>query len=103
MSIGTCGFEASYCRNNHKSQQKLEKTKEGEVHDREILLSKIITINLKPSGPTDYFLFLRRAISQPTTANSRDPKTCRIDIGISNINMLTPAQIPLQEGSKGRL
>ncbi len=43
-SIGTCGFKASNCRNNHKSQQKLEKTKEGEVHNREILLSKIITI-----------------------------------------------------------
>jgi hypothetical protein len=53
-SIGTCGFKASNCRNNHKSQLKLEKTKEGEVHNREILLSKIITINLKPSGPTDY-------------------------------------------------
>jgi hypothetical protein len=34
----------------------MEKTKEGEVHDREILLSKIITIYLKPSGPTDYFV-----------------------------------------------
>jgi len=55
-SNGKCGFEASNCRNNHKSQQKLEKTKEGEVHDREILLSKIITIYLKPSDPTDYFL-----------------------------------------------
>ncbi len=31
-------------------------TKEGEVHDREILLSKIITIYLKPSVPTDYFV-----------------------------------------------
>jgi hypothetical protein len=55
-SIGTCGFKASNRRNNHKFQRKLEKTKEGEVHDREILLSKIITINLKPSDPTDYFL-----------------------------------------------
>jgi hypothetical protein len=54
-SIGTCGFKASNCRNNHKSQPKLEKTKEGEVHNREIPLSKIIIINLKPSGPTDYF------------------------------------------------
>jgi hypothetical protein len=33
-----------------------KKSKEGEVHDREILLSKIITINLKQSGPTDYFV-----------------------------------------------
>jgi hypothetical protein len=55
-SNGKCGFEASNCRNNHKSQQKLEKTKEGDVHDREILLSKIITIYLKLSGPTDYFV-----------------------------------------------
>jgi hypothetical protein len=55
LFIGTYGFEASNCRNSHKAQQKLEKTKEGEVHDREILLSKIITINLNPSGPTDYF------------------------------------------------
>jgi hypothetical protein len=54
-SNGKCGFEASNCRNNHKSQRKLEKTKEGEVHDREILFSKIITIYLKPSGPTDHF------------------------------------------------
>ncbi len=52
LSNGKCGFEASNRRNNHKSQQKLEKTKEREVHDREILLSKIITINPKPSGPT---------------------------------------------------
>ena len=34
---------------------KTGKTKEGKVHDREILLSKIITIYLKPSGPTDSF------------------------------------------------
>jgi hypothetical protein len=43
-SIGKCGFEASNHRNYHKSQQKLEKTKEGEIHEREILLSKINTI-----------------------------------------------------------
>ncbi len=64
---------------------------------------KIITINLKPSGLTDYFLFLRRSILQPTTANSQDPKTCRIEVGISNIDKLMPAQIPPQEGSAGRL
>jgi hypothetical protein len=44
-TIGKCGFEASIHRNNHKSQQKLEKTKEGKVHDREILLSNVITIS----------------------------------------------------------
>ncbi len=43
-SIETCGFEAGNHGNYHKSQQKLEKTKEGKVHDREILLSNIITI-----------------------------------------------------------
>ncbi len=44
-SIETCGFEAGNCGNYHKSQQKLEKTKEGKVHDREILLPNIITIH----------------------------------------------------------
>ncbi len=43
-SIETCGFEAGNHGHYHKSQQKLEKTKEGKVHDREILLSNIITI-----------------------------------------------------------
>ncbi len=43
-SIETCGFEAGNCGKYHKSKQKLEKTKEGKVHDREILLSNIITI-----------------------------------------------------------
>jgi hypothetical protein len=55
-TIGKCGLERSNHRNNHKSQQKLEKTKEREVHDREILLSKIIAIYLKPSVPTEYFV-----------------------------------------------
>jgi hypothetical protein len=43
-SIETCGFEAGNRGNYYKSQQKLEKTKEGKVHDREILLSKLNTI-----------------------------------------------------------
>jgi hypothetical protein len=39
-SIGTCAFEAINYRNNHESKQKLEETEKGEIHDREILLSK---------------------------------------------------------------
>jgi hypothetical protein len=43
-SIETCEFEAGNCGSYHKPQQKLEKTKDRKVHDREILLSNIITI-----------------------------------------------------------
>ncbi len=48
-SIERCGFEAGDRGNYHKSQRKLEKTKEGEVHDREILVSKI-QLNLPQFG-----------------------------------------------------
>ncbi len=44
LSLLERAFQAINCGNNYKSKWKLEETKKGKVHDRKILLSKIITI-----------------------------------------------------------
>jgi hypothetical protein len=52
-----------------------------------------LTLNLKPSDPTDFLLIPTYTILHSTMGTSRDPKTCRIDVGISIIRTTPPCKI----------
>ncbi len=49
------GLTNSNCNYNHQSKQKMEETQKSKIQGTKIILPKQLKLNLKPSGPTDYF------------------------------------------------